>query len=170
MKVHFLTISCYKMWTILDFYSLKILWIFTFVELCIMAFLILLNNTEIMEMKKRILYTKVVSTVSLKLQRSRNEIKNIENVLPDVENKSLFCRDRYKSIIAGLKKDVRKTEVEMKMLQDHISRLSFRREELKYEILKDNTIESADCNLKNTWKVQRKIRERERDMCSSTGI
>ncbi|KAM0732125.1 hypothetical protein ACS0PU_001667 [Formica fusca] len=65
-----------------------------------MAFLILLHNTEIMELKKR-------------FQRSRDEIKNVENVLSDVENKTLFCRDRYKSIIAGLKKDVHKTEVEI---------------------------------------------------------
>ncbi|XP_026828118.1 uncharacterized protein LOC113561397, partial [Ooceraea biroi] len=70
------------------------------------------------------------------LQQSRTEIKNIENVLSDVENKTLSCRDRYRSIMTAIKRDVRKTEIEMKMLQDHASKLSLRREELKNEILK----------------------------------
>ncbi|KAH0952144.1 hypothetical protein HN011_011341 [Eciton burchellii] len=70
------------------------------------------------------------------LQRSRTEIKNVENVLSDVGNKTLSCRDRYRSIMIALKKDVRKTEIEMKTLQDHASKLSLRREELKNEILK----------------------------------
>ncbi|XP_026828309.1 uncharacterized protein LOC105276326 isoform X2 [Ooceraea biroi] len=35
----------------------KILWVFTFVELCIVAFIMLLHNTDMAELKKRILPT-----------------------------------------------------------------------------------------------------------------
>ncbi|XP_029676645.1 uncharacterized protein LOC115243643 [Formica exsecta] len=128
-------------WTILNFYNLKILCIFTFVELCIMAFLILLvRKYHFLSYLESISNYMFISAIQF--QRSRDEIKNVENVLSDVENKTLFCRDRYKSIIAGLKKDVHKTEVEMKMLMDHVSRLCFQREELtRNEILKVRIIQ-----------------------------
>ncbi|XP_067213589.1 uncharacterized protein [Linepithema humile] len=148
------------MWTnILDLpiYDCKILSIFIFVELCIVAFLTILHHNEIMELKKRILPTTILTVLSENhkdadkhlqkltdkltekkrvFQRYRTEIKNLENILSDVENKTLSYRDRYRFVMTALKKDVRKTEIEMKMLHGHISKLSFRREELKNEVLK----------------------------------
>ncbi|XP_012220812.1 uncharacterized protein [Linepithema humile] len=136
------------MWTnILDLpiYDCKILSIFIFVELCIVAFLTILHHNEIMELKKRNhkdadkhlqKLTDKLTEKKRVFQRYRTEIKNLENILSDVENKTLSYRDRYRFVMTALKKDVRKTEIEMKMLHGHISKLSFRREELKNEVLK----------------------------------
>ncbi|XP_054007583.1 uncharacterized protein LOC128891798 isoform X1 [Hylaeus anthracinus] len=70
------------------------------------------------------------------LQRSHCEIKNAERVLTDLEKKTSTCRDRYRSLMTELKKDVQKTEEEVKMLQNQISSLSVRREVLRNEAIK----------------------------------
>jgi len=49
----------------------------------------------------------------MQFQRYRTEIKNHENILSDVENKTLSYRDRYRSLMTDLKKDVHKTEIEV---------------------------------------------------------
>lgn len=51
----------------------------------------------------------------MQLQRSQNEIKNAERVLSDLESKTSTCRDRYRTLMTELKKDIRKTEDEVRV-------------------------------------------------------
>lgn len=53
----------------------------------------------------------------MQLQRSHCEIKNAEKVLSDLENKTSSCRDGYRSLVIELKKDVRKTEEEVRQFK-----------------------------------------------------
>ncbi|KAL6440824.1 hypothetical protein ACFW04_003334 [Cataglyphis niger] len=70
-------------WTILKLYNLKILCIFTFVELCIMSFLIFLVRKYYFPILLR-----NFKIFNCDFRRSQDEIKNVENVLSDVENKT----------------------------------------------------------------------------------
>ncbi|XP_026828308.1 uncharacterized protein LOC105276326 isoform X1 [Ooceraea biroi] len=57
----------------------KILWVFTFVELCIVAFIMLLHNTDMAELKKRILPTG--PTASLKVSYRLNHENVDRNIV-----------------------------------------------------------------------------------------
>ncbi|XP_076751423.1 uncharacterized protein LOC143423755 isoform X2 [Xylocopa sonorina] len=70
------------------------------------------------------------------LQKSQCKIKNARKLLCDSENKTSSCRHRYCSLTIELKRDIRKTEDEVRTLQNEISDLSIRREALRGEVLK----------------------------------
>ncbi|XP_017798505.1 PREDICTED: uncharacterized protein LOC108579471 [Habropoda laboriosa] len=148
------------MWFVLVTACIKIIGIFIFIVYCVVAFLMVMYNDRMEELRKCV----VLQDTSLKtefpieshdsidnklevltekltqkervLQRSQCEIKNAEKVLNDLENKTSSCRDRYRSLMVELKKDIRKTEEEVKTLQTQISNLSNRREALRSEVLK----------------------------------
>ncbi|XP_017759296.1 PREDICTED: uncharacterized protein LOC108550146 [Eufriesea mexicana] len=140
--------------------TFKIICIFIFIIYCVVTFLLVMYNARTEELRKcilpqninlevefliesrdsvddklEVLTEKLTEKVHV-LQNSQCEIKNTEKVLTDLENKTLFCRDRYRPLMIELKKDIRKTEDEVKTLQNQISNLSFRRESLRSEVLK----------------------------------
>ncbi|XP_076391281.1 uncharacterized protein LOC100882789 isoform X2 [Megachile rotundata] len=149
------------MWLIsLTFYSLKILCIFVFVVYCVIAFLMIMYNNRIEELKKCIAVPNVNSEAEFLietrdsvedrlealtekltekehvLERSHCEVNRTEMVLSDLENKTSTCHDRYRLLMIELKNDIRKTEDEVKTLQNQISGLSIRRETLKNDAIK----------------------------------
>nr|XP_033336388.1 uncharacterized protein LOC117226295 isoform X7 [Megalopta genalis] len=144
---------------VLAIYILKILCVFLFVVYCVVTFLMVMYNARLEELKDCItakdeilesdyplkfyvdeklgIITKKITEKEQLLQRSHYEIKNAEKILTDLENKTSNYRDGYKLLMSELKKDVRKIEGEqVKTLQNHISSLSFRREVLRNEVMK----------------------------------
>ncbi|XP_033336389.2 uncharacterized protein LOC117226295 isoform X2 [Megalopta genalis] len=143
---------------VLAIYILKILCVFLFVVYCVVTFLMVMYNARLEELKDCItakdeilesdyplkfyvdeklgIITKKITEKEQLLQRSHYEIKNAEKILTDLENKTSNYRDGYKLLMSELKKDVRKIEDEVKTLQNHISSLSFRREVLRNEVMK----------------------------------
>ncbi|XP_016771873.1 uncharacterized protein LOC108000649 isoform X2 [Apis cerana] len=138
----------------------KITCIFIFIIYCVVTFLLVMYNAQTEELKKCIvpqdtnveeefpiesrdsvddkleILTEKLTEKEHVLQKSQCEIKDAEKVLTDLENKTSSCRDRYRSLMIDLKKDIRKTEDEVRMLQNQISSLSIRREALRSEVLK----------------------------------
>nr|XP_031829573.1 uncharacterized protein LOC116425685 isoform X2 [Nomia melanderi] len=134
---------------LLTIYIFKILCIFLFVVYSINIFLMamIIAKSEILqpeypiEMHENVddklnMLSEKLTEKEQALQRSHCEIKNAEKVLTDLENKTSSYRDRYRSLMSELKKDVQKIENEVKTLQSHISTLSLRRESLKAEVIK----------------------------------
>ncbi|XP_046143557.1 uncharacterized protein LOC114876301 isoform X2 [Osmia bicornis bicornis] len=149
------------MWlVVLIFYTLKILCIFIFIMYCVITFLMVMYNNEIEELRKCIaipnanpeaefpienrdsvddkleVLTEKLAEKEHVLQRSHCAVNHAEMVLNDLENKTSTCRDRYRILMIDLKEDIRKTEDEVKTLQDQISNLSIRREALRGEVIK----------------------------------
>ncbi|XP_043263331.1 uncharacterized protein LOC122403702 [Colletes gigas] len=149
------------MWfVLLAVYSFEIFCIFVFVVYCVVTFLMIMYQTRTEELRKCIapdsknleaelpvevreivddnleVLTEKLTEKERVLQQSHYEIKSAEKVLSDLEQKTSSCRDRYKSLMSDLKKDVRKTEEEVKTLQNQISSLSVRREVFRNEALK----------------------------------
>ncbi|CAK9833570.1 hypothetical protein ANTRET_LOCUS10232 [Anthophora retusa] len=138
----------------------KAMCIFIFVVYCVVAFLMVMYNDQIEELRKYVVLqdtrpkaefsiechnsidnklevlTEKLTQKERALQRSQCEIKNAEKVFNDLENKTFSCRDRYRSLMVELKKDIRKTEEEVETLQTQISELSIRREALRSDVLK----------------------------------
>ncbi|XP_076680045.1 uncharacterized protein LOC143375131 [Andrena cerasifolii] len=141
-------------WFALLAYSFEILCIFMFIVYCTVTFLMVMCNTETEELRKCIVFhnrspiapaeaeshesvddklevlTEKLTEKEHALQQSHCEIQNAEKVLNDLEKNTSTCRDRYRSLMVELKKDVRKTEDE-----EQISSLSVRRQALKHEVL-----------------------------------
>ncbi|XP_076173816.1 uncharacterized protein LOC143149900 isoform X2 [Ptiloglossa arizonensis] len=123
------------MWfVLLAVYAFKILCIFGFIVYCVVAFLMIMIRESVDD--KLDVLTEKLTEKEHALQRSHCEIKNAEKILSDLEKKTSTCRDRYRLLMTELKKDVRKTEEEVKTLQNQISCLSVRRETLRNEALK----------------------------------
>lgn len=70
------------------------------------------------------------------LKRSQYEVNCEKKVLNDIENKTWTSRSRYKSLMKNLEMDVKKTEQKIEFLENQVSKLSHRREELKKEVAK----------------------------------
>ncbi|XP_017884528.1 uncharacterized protein LOC108627683 [Ceratina calcarata] len=149
------------MWhVLLSVCTFKIVCIFVFIVYCVVTFLLIVYKAQTEELKKYIVpqekiveigfpieirdsvddklevLTEKLTEKERALQKSQCEIKNAEKVLSDLENKTSSCRDRYRSLMMELKKDIRKTEDEVRTLQNQISNLSIRREALRTEVLK----------------------------------
>ncbi|XP_050489392.1 uncharacterized protein LOC126873030 isoform X3 [Bombus huntii] len=123
------------MWFILfAVFTFKLMCIFIFVIYCVVTFLLVMSR-ESVDDKLEVLTEKLTEKERV-LQKSQCEIKNAEKALTDLENKTSSCRDRYRSLMIELKKDIRETEDEVRTLQNQISNLSIRREALRSEALK----------------------------------
>ncbi|XP_076292777.1 uncharacterized protein LOC143214997 isoform X5 [Lasioglossum baleicum] len=125
----------------LAIYIFKILCVFLFVVYCVVTFLMVMYNARLGELKECIYVDEKLGVLTKKLSetehpRSHYEIRNADKVLTDLENKTSNYRDRYRTLMSELKKDVRKIEGEVKTLQNHISILSLRREALRSEVIK----------------------------------
>ncbi|XP_076292773.1 uncharacterized protein LOC143214997 isoform X2 [Lasioglossum baleicum] len=140
----------------LAIYIFKILCVFLFVVYCVVTFLMVMYNARLGELKEcitakgeilqsdyplKIYVDEKLGVLTKKLSetehpRSHYEIRNADKVLTDLENKTSNYRDRYRTLMSELKKDVRKIEGEVKTLQNHISILSLRREALRSEVIK----------------------------------
>ncbi|KAK9302262.1 hypothetical protein QLX08_005691 [Tetragonisca angustula] len=140
--------------------TFKVMCIFIFVIYCVVSFLLVMYNSQTEELRKYIVPQDTSSEVGFSiescesmddklevltekltekeyaLQKSQYEIKNAGKMLTDLENKTSSCRDRYRSLMIELKKDIRKIEDEVRMLQTQISNLSIQREALRSEVLK----------------------------------
>ncbi|XP_076292775.1 uncharacterized protein LOC143214997 isoform X4 [Lasioglossum baleicum] len=129
----------------LAIYIFKILCVFLFVVYCVVTFLMVMITAkgEILQSDYplKIYVDEKLGVLTKKLSetehpRSHYEIRNADKVLTDLENKTSNYRDRYRTLMSELKKDVRKIEGEVKTLQNHISILSLRREALRSEVIK----------------------------------
>ncbi|CAL7945590.1 unnamed protein product [Xylocopa violacea] len=148
------------MWFILlAICTFKITCMFIFIVYCVVTFLLIMYNAQTEELKKCIVPqdTNVETELRIEsrdsvdelevlaeklaekeraLQKSQCKIKNAKKVLCDSENRTSSCRHRYCSLTIELKRDIRKTEDEVRTLQNEISDLSMRREALRGEVLK----------------------------------
>ncbi|XP_076647704.1 uncharacterized protein LOC143356139 isoform X2 [Halictus rubicundus] len=139
----------------LAIYIFKILCVFLFVVYCVVTFLMVMITAkgEILKSNPLTIYVdEKLGVLTKKLSetehpRSHYEIRNADKVLTDLENKTSNYRDRYRTLMSELKKDVRKIEGEVKTLQNHISVLSLRREALRSEVIKQQ--EDYQMMLKN---------------------
>ncbi|XP_024942501.1 uncharacterized protein LOC107269454 isoform X2 [Cephus cinctus] len=143
---------------IMQLCSFKMLWIFYFIVSCITTFLMVMYKSREDELKESILPNdnkdhkptsgEVIKIVCDKLHALseklaakehtlKESIKSTEKVLNDIDNKSVsMIEDRYRDLMIDLKKNLMKTEQEVKSLQDEVTSLSLRRENLKNDVLK----------------------------------
>ncbi|XP_066597301.1 uncharacterized protein PF3D7_1120000-like [Prorops nasuta] len=84
--------------------------------------------------------TKKLTEKKQMLKESQSQIKNVEETLNEMTNKTIHCHDRYKSLMFDLKKDVYRTEEEVKTLQLQVMSLNAQRESLKNEVKKQQEI------------------------------
>ncbi|XP_015598798.1 uncharacterized protein LOC107269454 isoform X3 [Cephus cinctus] len=117
---------------IMQLCSFKMLWIFYFIVSCITTFLMVMVIKIVCD-KLHALSEKLAA----KEHTLKESIKSTEKVLNDIDNKSVsMIEDRYRDLMIDLKKNLMKTEQEVKSLQDEVTSLSLRRENLKNDVLK----------------------------------